>query len=70
VGALVDALPTRERFVVRRRFAIGVPGPATLGEVGEILHVTRERVRQIEREALGRMARQAKRLGLDSLLVG
>lgn len=68
VQALVETLPPREQLIVRRRFAIGVPAPATLEEVATVLHITRERVRQIEKEALGRMAREAERLGLGSLL--
>ena len=63
-------IPPRERLIVRRCFAIGVPGPATLEEVGEVLHLTRERVRQIEKDALGRLAQEALRLGLDALLAG
>jgi RNA polymerase sigma factor (sigma-70 family) len=70
VEALVGALPPREQFIVRRRFAIGLPKPETLEEVAEVLHLTRERVRQIEKEALGRMAHEAARLGLEGLLAG
>jgi RNA polymerase sigma factor (sigma-70 family) len=68
VQALVESLPAREQLIVRRRCAIGVPAPATLEEVAAVLHITRERVRQIEMEALGRMARESERLGLRSRL--
>jgi RNA polymerase primary sigma factor len=70
VGALVETLSPREQLVVRSRFAIGLPGPATLDEVGAVLHITRERVRQLEKAALGRLAHEAERLGLGSLVAG
>jgi RNA polymerase primary sigma factor len=70
VGALMETLSPREQLVVRSRFAIGLPGPATLEEVGAVLHITRERVRQLEKAALGRLAHEAERLGLGSLVGG
>jgi RNA polymerase primary sigma factor len=53
----LDALPERERLVLRARYGLGgEPGPQTLGEIGAVLGVSRERVRQIEAQALGRLA--------------
>jgi RNA polymerase primary sigma factor len=53
--ALAD-LPEREREVVVRRYGLGAEGPETLDQVGRRLGVSRERVRQIEREALERLS--------------
>jgi RNA polymerase primary sigma factor len=51
----LSVLSDREREVVIRRY--GLDGdPETLDEVGRTLGVTRERVRQIERKALERLA--------------
>jgi RNA polymerase primary sigma factor len=51
------ALPERQRAVVVLRYGIGDGGdPKTLEEIGRRLGLTRERVRQIEVEALKRLA--------------
>jgi RNA polymerase primary sigma factor len=58
-GALREAvshLPDRERTVVELRYGIGGGEPESLAEIGRRLHLTRERVRQIERESLERLA--------------
>lgn len=52
---LTDALaklPKRQADVIRMRFGIGRGTDMTLGEIGQIYGVTRERIRQIERRAL------------------
>jgi len=49
---LVDKLDHRARIVLRQRFGLGGQQTRTLREIGESLDLTRERVRQIEREAL------------------
>jgi RNA polymerase primary sigma factor len=51
----VDELPERERAVLRLRFGLDGTEPLTLHEIGARLHLTRERVRQIEREALSKL---------------
>jgi RNA polymerase primary sigma factor len=53
----VDTLPDRERQVVKLRYGMdGDSDPKSLEEIGRILGLTRERVRQIESQALGRLA--------------
>jgi RNA polymerase primary sigma factor len=55
----VAELPDREREIVQLRYGLnGVRDPQSLDEIGRRLGITRERVRQIEMEALERLAVQ------------
>ena len=57
VRTAVETLPEREREVVKLRFGLdGDPDPHSLEEIGRKLGLTRERVRQIETQALKRLA--------------
>ena len=47
----IKRLPERHRRVLIRRYGLDDRGPATLAELGEDLRVSRERVRQLQREA-------------------
>ena len=61
-------LTEREKLVVRLRCGIDVDHPMTLEEVGKILGVTRERVRQIEQKAFRKLrhpSRSGKLRGID-----
>ena len=56
VMSQLDQMDPRESAVLRMRFGLGQYEPQTLKEIGEALGLTRERVRQIETEALNRLA--------------
>ena len=56
--ALASLTPKEEK-IIRMRFGIGHSSEHTLEEVGQVFHVTRERIRQIEANALKRLRRRA-----------
>jgi RNA polymerase primary sigma factor len=55
---MLGSLPDRDAQVLRLRFGLAGEEPMTLQEVGKRLNLTRERVRQIERDALARLREQ------------
>ena len=67
--AWVDMLPDRQRQVVERRYGLRGGEPETLEAIAADLQLTRERVRQIQSEALIRLQGivRGRRLTSDSL---
>jgi len=63
-------LPDKQRVVIVRRFGLDNDDPATLEELAAEMSVTRERVRQIQQEALVKLKRAmtARGVGKDALL--
>ena len=62
LNELVGTLKDREQKVLTLRFGLGDNHPRTLEEVGQVLNVTRERVRQIEEKALRKLKNKARDL--------
>jgi RNA polymerase primary sigma factor len=68
VAAALDRLPIRERQVLELRFGLDDDRPRTLEEVGQLLGVSRERIRQIESHAIRRLRHSNLSGGLRSHL--
>jgi RNA polymerase nonessential primary-like sigma factor len=66
----LDELSDRQRAVVERRYGLNGRDVATLEQLARELNVTRERVRQIQSEALEKLRTRLRRRGLsrDALL--
>ena len=58
VAAALSDLSPKERKALELHFGIGVERPATLEEAGKAFGLTRERVRQIEAQALDKLRRR------------
>jgi RNA polymerase primary sigma factor len=63
----IETLPERERLVIKLRFGFeGDQEPMSLEHIGREMGITRERVRQIETQALGRLAQQREIAAMSS----
>jgi RNA polymerase primary sigma factor len=64
---VLNALPDREREVLVLRFGLDSGTPRTLAEVGSVMGFSRERARQVERDALASLRRPEVRARLHDL---
>ncbi|WP_426957657.1 RNA polymerase sigma factor RpoD [Muricoccus radiodurans] len=67
-GKVLSGLTPREERILRMRFGVGSGGEHTLEEVGQTFGVTRERIRQIEAKALGKLRKSVQGRVLRSFL--
>jgi RNA polymerase nonessential primary-like sigma factor len=66
--ALLQDLNSREAQVIRQRFGLEDDTPRTLTEIGEAMHLSRERVRQIESRALLKLRQPQNRCRVKDYL--
>ena len=55
LAELLERLSDREKLIIKIRYGFDDGEPHTLAETGEIVHVSRERVRQLEMKALQKL---------------
>lgn len=70
LGSWLDQLPAQQRDVVEHRYGLHGHGRKTLEEVGNLLGVTRERVRQVQLAALSGLRDISGREGFQELPFG
>ena len=58
IDSVLNDLTPQQRQVIRLRYGLNGEAPLTLSRIGEVMNISRERVRQIEREALTRLKRR------------
>ncbi len=68
IDDLLDRLPEKERRVIELRFGLRGEEPRTLREIGDILQISRERVRQLETRALRKLRNMAMKRHLKDFL--
>ena len=66
---LLSRLTKREQDIIERVFGINYPSAYTLDEIGRVLGISRERVRQIKTRAIKKLSFRPARKQLKALLV-
>ncbi len=68
IDEIVSDLSERETNIITKRYGLDGDEPQTLEEIGEKLHLSRERVRQIEVKAMDKLKKKAIKRKLDEYL--
>ena len=68
IAESLNFLSIREAEIIRKRYGIGIGEPMTLEEIASDFKVTRERIRQIEAKAIGKLRHPTRKGKLANLL--
>ncbi|OGC05160.1 hypothetical protein A2276_04375 [candidate division WOR-1 bacterium RIFOXYA12_FULL_43_27] len=60
IEATLSGLPEKYQIVIKLRYGLDGKGAQTLQQIGNVLGITRERVRQLENKALRRLKHPSK----------
>jgi len=69
IEEIINTLPEKERLTLKLRFGLDGLEPHTLEDVGKILGVTRERVRQMEKKILNKLRKMKITKQLHDFLI-
>jgi RNA polymerase sigma factor (sigma-70 family) len=67
VEACLGHLTAREALIMRWRYGLDTDEPQTLQEIGDTLGISRERVRQLEKQAFAKLRQLPPSAGLAEL---
>ncbi len=65
----MDTLSYRERGILEMRYGLGDGHSYTLAQAGQVFHLTRERIRQIQAKALRKLRHPTRSDQLRSFLI-
>ncbi len=66
IDAVLDSLTEKEAEVLRYRFGLNGKESMSLKEVGDVFHLTKERIRQIEKKAIRRLQHPTRMSKLEA----
>jgi len=66
IDAVLDSLTEKEAEVLRCRFGLNGKESMSLKEVGDVFHLTKERIRQIEKKAIRRLKHPTRMSKLEA----
>jgi RNA polymerase primary sigma factor len=69
VSGVIGQLPFREREILKLRYGLETGYTYTLGEIGAIFNLTRERIRQIESKALRKLQHRSRSRLLEGFVL-
>lgn len=65
VESLLSVLNDKERDIIEKRFGFKSQDPMSLSQIGKEYNLTKERIRQIERNALEKLRKSGESMGLE-----
>ena len=68
LAGVLDSLEHREQAVVRMRYGLDDGNPRTLDDIGKAFGLSRERIRQIERETMAKLRHPSRAQALRDYL--
>ena len=68
IDTVLETLTEKEAEVIRYRFGLNGKQLMSLKEVGDVFHLTKERIRQIEKKAIRRLQHPSRSARLESFV--